>query len=72
MDTSEAESLLMRLQIATTTLTHAANHGTKQAGYNGRRTSTADLELERVVKKLYKGLTGEAPSDEAITRITRW
>ena len=64
MDTSEAESLLMRLQIATTTLTHATNHG--------RRTSTADLELERVVKKLYKGLTGEAPSDEAITRITRW
>ena len=64
MDTSTAEDLLMRLQITCNTLTHAAVHG--------RRTSTADLELERVVKKLYKGLTGEAPSDEALTRITRW
>ena len=64
MDTSTAEDLLMRLQIACTTLTHAAN------SYRGSK--TASLERERVVKKLYKGLTGDAPSDEAITRITRW
>ena len=65
MDISEAEDLLMRLQLVCIRLTHAVNssrHGSK----------AAELELERVVKKLYKGLIGEAPSDEAVARITNW
>ena len=65
MEKPEAEDLLMRLQLACVHLTHATN--TPNRGTKG-----VWLEIERVVRKLYKGLTGEAPTDEVLTSLTRW
>ena len=65
MEKPEAEDLLMRLQLAIVKTTHAVNTA-------NRGTKGVDLEIERVVRKLYKGLTGDAPTDEALTSLTRW
>ena len=69
MDKSEAERLLVRLQIAVAKETHAVNTATWR-GHRG--TKGVSQEITRVVRRLYWVLTGEKPSDETLSRITRW